>query len=95
MSTFDGFVFTPETKAQQARAKIDRSLDDIVRESVPAQKDRRKRNSRERDRQESKKYIDLPLNDREVKRYLQIADFDPEGCDVRLRLVLLRNSQSK
>jgi hypothetical protein len=99
MSGFGGFVFTPssaaapptpEDKRAAARSKIDRSLDDIIRDSpLPP---RRKSRPIPKDQ---RKIINLPLTDREVQRYLRTADFDPEGRNVHLRLVLIKDTQRK
>jgi hypothetical protein len=108
MTNFEGFIFTPasataptaavESKREDARSKIDRSLDDIIRDSHredSGRGDTRSRKPRPRDSNQYRIFINLPLSDREVQRYLRTADLDAEGYEVRLRLVLIKNSSPK
>jgi hypothetical protein len=112
--TLDGFVFTPKTnkeptpeqRAQQARANIDRSLDDIVaenrheeshsrREKRPDRRDGDWRRDRPRNRGDNKKYVKLDVTERELQQILRMAEIDTEGYRVRLQLAMWKESQRK
>jgi hypothetical protein len=112
--TLDGFVFTPksnkeptpEERAERARAKIDRSLDDIVAENRleesrnrgEKRRDRRDgdwRRDRTPNRGDDKRYVKLDLSEHEVQQILRMADIDTGGYRVQLRLAMWRPDQRK
>jgi hypothetical protein len=105
---FEGFVFTvapPEaeqTPQEKARARLDMSLDDLVRESTKNRphdgdatiRNRLRQNQRgPRDQNVGRpvKYVDLDMSEHEISRYLSFADLDAEGHNVRLRLAMVRS----
>lgn len=100
----EGFSFTPnqnteptpEEKKEKAQMMIDMSLDDIVKNQREENRKKReasgdyRRRSRQTNRNQTK-YINLNLTDRQIRSYLQFADVDTSGYDIRLRLKLTKD----
>lgn len=100
---FEGFTFTPpgtkkeltpEEKKEQALAMLDKSLDDVIKEAREARGESGEKKPRSRKPKARPKIIKLDLSEREIERYVrQFSDIDIDGCDVRLRLVMTRDSR--
>lgn len=102
--TEEGFSFTPnenkeptpEEKKEKAKLMIDMSLDEIVKQQREEKRKQRTESGdyRRKPRQKSRnqtKYVNLNFTDRQIRSYLQFADVNTSGYDVRLRLKLTKN----
>lgn len=101
----EGFTFTPdknteptpEEKKEKAQLLIDMSLDDIVKNQREENRKKRaesgdyRRRNRQSNNRDQTKYVNLNLTDRQIQKYLQFADVDTTGYNIRLRLKLVKN----
>lgn len=102
---FEGFTFTPpgakeeltpEQKKERALAMLDKPLDEVIREERAARAAAGETNGRKKKTHKPKpkpKIITLQLSEREVERYVrQFSDIDLSGCNVRLQMVMTRDT---
>ena len=104
---FEGFTFTPpgakkeltpEERKARALEMLDKPLDEVINQARAERGDSSefdKRKSQKNRRTKAKpKIIKLQLSEREVERYVrQFSDIDVDGCDIRLRLVMTKDSR--
>ena len=104
---FEGFTFTPpgakkeltpEERKARALEMLDKPLDEVINQARAERgdsSDNDKRKAQKNRRTKSKpKIIKLQLSEREVERYVrQFSDIDVDGCDIRLRLVMTKDSR--
>ncbi|KAK8834417.1 hypothetical protein M9Y10_009305 [Tritrichomonas musculus] len=104
--TEEGFTYTPnevkeptpEEKKANAQKMMDMSLDEIIKNQ---KEEKRKQNSnsgdhRRKSRQNTRnrtKYVNLNLTDRQIRTYLQFADVDTSGYNIKLRLKLVKSDR--